>query len=118
MTDNIAIFNHKCLLITITKDDYDLYHQVRHAWRLDVEKAKIYPYVMAVKGGVIKDVYKPTCWKRATLDNFPEYLDKTDERERYGFVGVLADDDIRLQYIGKKVPDEYRGQNPVRYVDI
>ncbi len=117
-SENIAQFKHKCLLITITRDDYDLYHQVRSAWRINIERAREYPYVMAVQGGVIRDVYEPTEWRQATSANFPEYADRGDYPERCGFVGKLATDDIRLQYIGKKVPDEYRGQFPVRYIDI
>lgn len=120
----ITQFNHPCILITITNiygDGYDLYSQVRYAWRINPEKAKDYPYVMAVQGGIIQEVYKvdeEKGWQPATPENFPEIARASQEHSnRYGFTGTPARD-IRMEYVGKKVPDEHRGQFPVRYIDI
>lgn len=113
-----AEFSHQCILITLTKDkQMSLYDQVRYAWRIDPEKAKDYPYVMAVRDGVIIGIYKVDEWKAATVENFPEF-NKEDREGRYGFEGyTVGNPELRKQYIGKYVPERYRGQNPVRYVD-
>lgn len=119
-----AEFNHPCILITINNKygkEYNLYDQVRHAWKVDLDKAETYPYVMAVQGGIIQEVYKVTGqWKVATHANFPEFAEEKPEEapDRYGFTGVPARL-IRLDYIGKKIPSEYSSVgNPIRYVDV
>lgn len=122
-SDVTAEFKHSCILITINNKygtDYDLYDQVRHAWKVNPEKVETYPYVMAVQNGVIQEVYQDIQWKPATQENFPEFTKQKPDEDpsRYGFAGVPARL-IRLDYIGKKVPSEYRSTgNPVRYVDV
>lgn len=119
----VAKFNHPCILITINNkygEEYDLYHQVRHAWKIDPKKAETYSYVMAVQGGIIQEVYKVIEWKVATHENFPEFAEEKPEEapDRYGFTGVPARL-IRLNYIGKKAPNECRSYgNPIYYKEV
>lgn len=119
----VAKFNHPCILITINNkygEEYDLYNQVRHAWKVNLERVKDFPYVMAVQGGIIQEVYKVTEWKVATHENFPEFAEEKPEEapDRYGFTGVPART-IRLNYIGKKAPDECRSYgNPIYYKEM
>lgn len=100
----VTKFHHKCLLIAVTDDDWC--HQVRHAWIMMAKKAQRYPYVMAVKNGVIKEVYQATDWRATIEKHFPACA-KKDPTKYYGFLGKLASDDIRGQYIGRHVPDDY-----------
>lgn len=117
------VFEHDAILIIVNKSakTTNLYDAVRYCWRVNKERAETYPYVMAVVNGVIKDVYKPIEWKEATTENFPEYTWQESDAGRYGFVGELADDEIRIKYIGKKVPDRYRKKGaatPIRYINV
>lgn len=117
------VFRHDAILITVNKSvtTTGLYDAVRYCWRVKKARVEQYPYVMAVVQGVIKDVYKVHEWKDATIENFPTFERVATDEGRYGFVGELADDDIRLMYIGQKVPSQYRkkgASNPVRYVSV
>ena len=38
------------------------------------------------------------------------------EDDRWGFVGEPAELSAQLRYVGKRVPNRYRSQNPVRYL--
>lgn len=113
-----AEFKHKCLMITINKTfaDRENYSATRFAWKLSKDKAEKVDYVLSVIQGIIVEVYKPTKWLEATKENFKDLHE--DAKDRFGFEGERAESDIRRQYIGKKIPDEFRKRgaaNPVRY---
>ncbi|MDO4896985.1 MAG: hypothetical protein Q3971_06430 [Moraxella sp.] len=120
---NIATFNHKGILINVSKsyldEGKDIYEAVRFAWRLKKERANEYPFVFALVGGKIIDVFAVSEWRDVSEENFPEFAHRfvKQDKGRIGFVGKLADFDVRLAYIGKDVPSEYRGQFPCRYID-
>lgn len=111
--------NHKALLIKLNANalEQNLYEATRFAWKIDTKKAKKAEIVLAVIGGIVRDVFIPHKWLEANQTNFPgrlEYPVKT----RYGFTGKQADDRIRKQYIGKSIPQCYRKRgaaSPVRY---
>ena len=100
------------------------YQAVRCAWRLNSTKANDYGLVLAHANGLVVGAYRPsTEWIPATRENFPGRLGEdfiepeTGSPTRWGFVGDPAND-VWHQYVGKRVPDEYKGaQNPVRYCD-
>lgn len=126
---NFAEFKHKGILINCT-NSYEggkrdsLYQAVRFAWLLkkellDKEQAKQQPFVFAMVDGKICDVFKVDKWLSATPENFPEFADEFEKQDlsgRIGFVGKLADYDVRLTYIGKEAPEKYRNRQPCQYV--
>lgn len=73
-------------------------------------------YVLAVHRGLIVGAYKADHWLRATPENFPGM---PAHKDRWGFVGREAPEDIQKLYLRKRLPDDMRAkgsQNPIRYV--
>lgn len=116
-------FKHKGILINASKsyldEGKDIYEAVRFAWRLNKERADEYHLVFAMADGKIIDVFAVSEWREVSKENFPEFAHRFVEQDegRIGFVGKLADTDVRLAYIGKDVPNEHRGRFPCRYID-
>ena len=115
---DFASYDHKLLMITINKSisERNVYNAVRFAWRADLARAKRADYVLAVQQGIIKGVFIAEQWKEATVDNFP--LLEEDIKNRIGFVGKEASDDIKDIYMRKRLPNKYtrRGaSNPIKY---
>ena len=100
------------------------YEAVRCAWRLNKDKANGYKLVLAHSNGLVIGAFRPKGgWIPATRGNFPDRViedfknPETGAPTRWGFYGDRADD-VWHQYVGKRVPDEYKGaQNPIRYCD-
>lgn len=106
------------------KNDRDLYHATRGAWRIDRRRAEMAEYAFAVYKGVIKEVYKIDEWRPASPelygilqwlagrqdDDSPVEGDDT----RSEFVGTLAPESIREKYVGKRLPKRSYG-SPILY---
>lgn len=89
-------------------NDKDIYKTVRGNWKLSARKANTYPYVLAVRYGIVVGVYKvnKNGWKQVP------------NSERICFDGVEAEDEIKQIFIGKKIPEKFkRRQNPAGYCD-
>lgn len=73
-------------------------------WRIDPERASRYHLVLAKKSNVVIGAYRPVAgsWCR-----------RADGR--WGFSSERAED-VWPEYVGKVVPEKWRGQNPVRYL--
>lgn len=86
-----------------------LYDTVRSAWKINKQKAELYPYVLGVVNGIVEDVYQVEEWHKA------------DNRSgRYEFTGSEAPKEIRELFLQKKIPERFRkkGQaNPILYSD-
>ena len=100
----------------------DPYESVRCAWKLNVERAQGYRLVLAHANGIVVGAYRPSEWLPATQENFPNRFDEdsinpeTGRPTRWGFIGEAAKPDVRSLYVGKRVPEQYRGkQNPIQY---
>ena len=94
------------------------YDAVRCAWKVSHNRVGRYKLVLGHAKGLVVGAYRPTEWLRATLENFPGLLSDNNAANRWGFIGEPADDEIWRSYVGKRVPEEYKGaQNPVRYCD-
>ena len=103
----------------------DPYDAVRCAWKLNVERARRYSLVLAHANGLVVGAYRPSEWLPATRENFPskfgefeeDFVDpETGRPTRWGFTGESAERNIWGSYVGKRVPQLYRGkQNPVQY---
>ena len=84
-----------------------VYEAVRRAWKVSSKKINKYSYVLAVKKGIVEEVYCPTKWER-----------NQERPDRYEFVGGIAPAEIQEIFKGKRIPDKYiqRGMsNPVLY---
>lgn len=75
----------------------DRYECTRSAWKIKPEKAKEYPYVLSVTGGIVKAVYKVNEW---------HYCEGRSGRAE--FTGVDAEPEIEKIFKGKKIPAKYR----------
>lgn len=112
-----AEFQHRAILINVNRSalESSLYEATRYAWKISIKKAKRAEIVAAVRFGIIVDVFVPSDWLPATVENFPG---RTAVPGRVGFVGKDADESTKRLYVGKRVPDEYRKQgaaNPIKY---
>jgi len=112
---------HPLLLISIghsyREEGKSVYDAVRYAWVLNPDKARQAEFVLAHVQGLVKGVFKPIKWMKAIPQNFPGF--EATDPDRWGFEGEPADEAIRRQYVGKRVPDKYRAKhaaNPVRYI--
>lgn len=111
-----AVFKHRALLISVNRSasERPLYEATRFAWKLSKQRAHETEVVLACEKGIIRGAFIPKQWLRATLENFPG---RVDEPSRLGFIGHEAPEEIKKQYLGKRIPDEYRfgTANPIRY---
>jgi len=97
--------------------ELELYDITRGCWRRKIESLKEVEYVLAVVFGEVKEVYQVMEWlpaaelKRETIP-----FDAAVERNRIGFAGYVAPNEIRRKYRGKSVADLYKkGEaNPVK----
>lgn len=110
----VAEFRHRVLLLTVSKwtGDTSLYEASRYAWNLSLSKVGQAELVLPVRHGLIVGAYVPEQWLEATESNFPGRETIAGKR---GFIGIEAPLEIKQWYIGKRIPDEYRGQAVVRY---
>ena len=117
-------FRHNLLLISVNetwdKPGLEHYGALRYSWVISRRRAQRFPYVLAVKEGVVVDALEADEWLPATdreFDSIPaDHRNLAKQKRRSGFKGHPAPDEIRA-YIGKRVPEEYRHhQNPIRYV--
>ena len=113
----VALFDHRVLLINVNQSvtEQSLYEATRYAWKVSVSRARKAELVLAVRQGVIVEVYVPEKWLPATAENFQG---RCPVPGRYGFEGKLASQAIRKKYHGKRIPDQHRKKgaaNPIRY---
>lgn len=97
--------------------EQNLYEATRFAWKLNIQRARRAEFVLAVVGGIIRDVFIADDWLVANEKNFPGRLEYPDD-PRFGFTGEQAEDSIRNQYIGRSIPQCYRNRgaaSPFRY---
>lgn len=71
------------------------YEATRWCWRIRPRDVNEYPYAFSVTGGIVREVYQIEKW---VLTEVPG---------RYAFEGHVADDSIRNQVIGMRIPDVY-----------
>jgi hypothetical protein len=112
-----AVFRHKALLITVNRssEEPSLYEAVRHAWKISKSKAEQADVMLPIVRGLIVGAFVADVWLDATVENFPGRYDRPGRR---GFIGHEALKELQSQYVGKRVPDEYRkkgASNPIKY---
>ncbi len=100
---------------TISDDESGIYKAAQYAWtvgRASAEKCKL---VLAHHRGVVVGAFRPHVWLEATVENFQDHDPVPPKPRRWGFVGEWADRETQELYVGKLVPDKYRGRWPWRY---
>ncbi len=112
-----ADFRHKAILISVNRSaaETSLYQATRYAWKISRRKAMQAEVILATLRGLIVDAFVADDWLPATAVNFPGHEDAPG---RLAFVGREAPAELRAEYVGKRVPDEYRkrgASNPIKY---
>lgn len=116
-------FNEPGLLIKISRRwSYDmtameLYDSTRSCWILSKDRVQKAKYAFAVYDSVIREVYLINGWLAggSTMVCYPRGAVDT---RRLEFVGTVANESKRRQYIGKNVQGHFppKAANPVQYV--
>lgn len=97
----------------------ELYEATRGVWKLGPRCTKA-RFAFAVFEGVVREVYEIESWhEAATTDYSTRDAAKLTRNGRREFMGRVADDAIRDQYVGRSVAKQFRqGQrSPVVYVN-
>ena len=90
------------------------YDAARYAWRISAARAREIDYVLATKNRRIIGVFRPTEWKPATRENFPEF--DSPMPGRIGFLGSAAPKDASEPFLDRHLPSEFRfSGNGYRY---
>lgn len=103
------------LLLRLNKSWYDgiptdkLYEITRAWWVMSAANAQRVVRVLAVAGGIVREVYEPAEWLPSPIEGL---------ENRIGFNGVVASD--RNTYVGRDVAHLFRpgSANPVRYLPL
>ena len=103
------------LLLRLNKSWYEgipadeLYEITRAWWVMSAANAQRVVRVLAVAGGIVREVYEPTEWLPSPVEGL---------ENRIGFNGVVAGD--REIYVGRDVAHLFRpgSANPVRYLPL
>jgi hypothetical protein len=103
------------LLLRLNKSWHDgisaeeLYEITRAWWVMSPANAQRVARVLAVAGGIVREVYQPTRWLASPVEGL---------ENRIGFDGVVAFD--RERYVGGDVTHLFRhgSANPVRYLPL
>jgi hypothetical protein len=89
----------KYLIIKIRKsvieDRGSVYEAVRRAWKISIDNAQNYPYVLAVENGIVKGVFEVDYWY------------KSQEIGRCEFIGKNAHKEIEDYFLNKRIPEKY-----------
>ncbi len=93
----------------ISEHGGSIYETVRSAWKVSERRIKKIKIVLAVNNGIVKEVYRVNRWRR-----------NIEEPDRFMFDGVIAEDEIRDQFVNKRIPKNYRVKgmaSPLLYHD-
>jgi len=97
-----------------------LYDFTRSCWRIG-SKRDCAKYALAVYRGIVREVYEIAAWVpgRSTMRHDDESGEVGINPDRWEFVGKVADERIRKQYVGMSVAHYYKkgAQNPIMYVN-
>lgn len=112
-----ADFRHNAILISVNRSaaETSLYEATRYAWKISRKKAMQAEVILATQRGLIVAAFVAEDWLPATAQDFPGHEDAPG---RLASIGREAPAEMRDQYVGKRVPDEYRKKgaaNPIRY---
>jgi uncharacterized protein len=120
-----AIIDDPVILIRINQhyhygmSDDELYDATRGIWKIGEDRDNAI-YALAVYGGIVHEIYKIREWLPAGTTQYktrPE-INYYADKERWEFVGEIAEETIREKYLLKSVEEYFpnHAQNPIRYV--
>ena len=112
-----ADFRHRAILISVNRSAAatSLYEATRYAWKISRRKAMQADVILATLRGLIVGAFVADDWLPAIAADFPGHEDAPG---RVAFIGREASPELRAEYVGKRVPDEYRKKgaaNPIKY---
>ncbi|MFA6309250.1 MAG: hypothetical protein WC677_05855 [Clostridia bacterium] len=95
----------------------ELYDLTRGIWRMSENgPMRKTEYAFAVYDGVIIEVYKIKQWFIAGTTFTTRQL--TKKKDRWEFVGNVAEPEIRKKYINKMVDFKKGSQNPINFINV
>ena len=100
--------SNRLILIKINKSikERSVYEAVRHAWKMQKEKAEKAQYVLAIDAGICVGVFQPAKWLLATVENFPSK--KISQPDRIGFIEENeAPKEVKNKFLFKRLPEKY-----------
>ncbi len=116
------------ILIRINKafrysmSDIELYDFTRGRWKLNPDNAKQAKYAFSIYKGTIQEVYEIQDWYVAgsTFNSREDIFNDKDNKNRYEFIGNIANDKIRKKYKYKSVEHYFNqgNSNPIMYLNI
>lgn len=92
------------------RENNGIYKTVRGCWKIKPNKANKYPYVLAVRYGIVVGVYQIN----------PNGRKKCEDSDRAYFDGVEAPEEIKNIFLNKKIPERFKKKgraNPTSYCD-
>ena len=97
----------------------ELYDATRASWKVG-EQRELATYALAVFEGIVREVYHVTQWLPSGSTFNSRFPRGDSRRDRWEFVGRVADDRIRNRYVDRFVGRYFpRGaQNPIAYVNV
>jgi uncharacterized protein len=117
-----AIIEEPSVLIKISKtfnysmSAQELYDATRQFWRIGNNKNKI-KYAFSVYDGMIQEVYKIIDWYPGGTTFTTRTVEK-EHKNKWEFIGKIADENIRRKYIYKDVSDIAKYQSSIYYLNI
>jgi uncharacterized protein len=116
------------LIITVNKSfryslkPIELYDITRGIWKIGPEARSNAEYAFAVYGGIVQEVYKINSWHPAgtTFTTKQDIMDGYKEKNRWEFVGNIAEDTVRKKYINANVSSTRvkHHASPIIYINI
>lgn len=94
--DDVKDLDYMIIKITdsVLKDrEGNIYETTRKYWRVNINKAQCFPYIVSVLNDVVCEVYEVDCWFETKNVN---------RKGRYEFIGKIAQDSIRNLFINLK----------------
>lgn len=102
---------------------WELYDVTRCAWKVNLETAKRVDYAFSVYNGIVLEVYKVLEWLpgHSTMNSFflgTEQGHMEARKNRYEFVGRIAEPEVREKYKDKDVSGLFPkgNQNSFKYI--
>jgi len=92
----------------------ELYDATRQFWRIGSDRDQV-EYAFSIFDGVIQEVYKVISWHKAGTTFSSR---KPKDKERWEFVGQIAEEEIRKKYLYKDVSKITNHQSPFYYQNI
>jgi len=117
---------HPVIIININKkynrgiNQEEIYKATKEAWVINENKTNVVKYALAEFEGIIIEVYKIKDWYRVKPKDFNDRnndLIITNSKVRWGFEGIVAEENVRAVYINKSIAHVKKqgAANPIRY---